>query len=493
MKYSLLFALICFPLTSPSQVLFDATKAEMAGNADWIIDADAHDLRVGSTDGSGTRGAGNESDPQRIPTPSIAGITASTPETYWQGALSAWAVALAKAGVTSIETLPVFISPTSNVRSRITFGDSTNPQDLSNYRMYVVCEPNILFTAAEKTAILQWVFNGGRLFMVADHNGSDRNGDGVDSVGVWNDLLGTTSVFGFRYNLDDVSPVGVADSTATNPLTHGPAGTVASFKYVNGATMTISDPTVAHAAVWETASHASNQVMALYGTYGAGKFVAVGDSSPIDDGTGDPNDTLFDGWDDANGDDGHLVMNGSLWLLQSAPVQVTGAVSIKTHGTVGDFAIPLPLSGIPGVECRTGGGTNAHTVVFTFANTLTSVAGAAVTTGSGTVSSRAIGADAHQYIVNLTGVVDAQTITLSLSNVTDSAGNNSPTVLVSMGLLLGDTTGDRFVNGGDSLQTRNRAGQAVDATNFRSDVNVDGFVNSGDSFIVRARSGSFLP
>ncbi|MDQ6766079.1 MAG: dockerin type I domain-containing protein, partial [Verrucomicrobiota bacterium] len=109
------------------------------------------------------------------------------------------------------------------------------------------------------------------------------------------------------------------------------------------------------------------------------------------------------------------------------------------------------------------------------------------------VSSRAIGADAHQYIVNLTGVVDAQTITLSLSNVTDSAGNNSPTVALSMGVLLGDTTGDRFVNGGDSLQTRNRAGQAVDATNFRSDVNVDGFVNSGDSFIVRARSGSFLP
>ena len=50
-----------------------------------------------------------------------------------------------------------------------------------------------------------------------------------------------------------------------------------------------------------------------------------------------------------------------------------------------------------------------------------------------------------------------------------------------------------FVNAGDALQTRNRSGQATDATNFRSDVNADGFVNSGDTTVVRARSGTFLP
>ena len=58
-----------------------------------------------------------------------------------------------------------------------------------------------------------------------------------------------------------------------------------------------------------------------------------------------------------------------------------------------------------------------------------------------------------------------------------------------MGVLVGDTNGDRFVNAGDALQTRNRSGQATDATNFRSDVNTDGFVNSGDTLIVRANSG----
>ncbi len=62
-----------------------------------------------------------------------------------------------------------------------------------------------------------------------------------------------------------------------------------------------------------------------------------------------------------------------------------------------------------------------------------------------------------------------------------------------MSVLVGDTNGDRIVNSGDALQTRNRSGQATDTTNFRSDVNTDGFVNSGDSTVVRSRSGTFLP
>jgi hypothetical protein len=62
-----------------------------------------------------------------------------------------------------------------------------------------------------------------------------------------------------------------------------------------------------------------------------------------------------------------------------------------------------------------------------------------------------------------------------------------------MGVLIGDTNGDGFVNSGDSQQTKNRSGSLADATNFRSDVNVDGTINSGDSTIVKARAGTFLP
>ena len=491
MKISLYFALICFPLVSHGQVLFDATKAEMAGNADWVIDADAHDLRVQNGDGSGVRGLSNESDPQRIPTPSITGITSTTSENYWQGALSSWAVALAKAGVTSIETLPVFISPTSNTRSRITYNDASNPQDLSQYRLYVVCEPNIAFTAAEKTAILNYVYHGGRLFMVADHAQSDRNGDGIDSVGVWNDLLGATSVFGFKFNLDNVSPTGVADASASDPVTHGPAGTVTAFKYFNGCTMTITDPTIAHAAVWETSSHLSNQVMALYGTYGAGKFVAVGDSSPIDDGTGDPGDTLFDGWDDANGDDGRLVMDASLWLLQVPAMQLVGAVSRKTHGAAGTFDIALPLSGTAGIESRAGGTGNTHALVFSFTNDIMS-GNASVTSGTASISGGPVIA-ANTVTVNLTGVANAQTITVTLSNVTDNFSQVLPNTALNASFLLGDTTANGTVNASDIALTKSVSGQTADATNFRNDVNLSGSISASDIGLVKSTAGTALP
>lgn len=145
------------------------------------------------------------------------------------------------------------------------------------------------------------------------------------------------------------------------------------------------------------------------------------------------------------------------------------------------------------MESRTGGANSEYTIILTFLNPLASVGGVAVTSGTGSVSTSGIGADAHQYMVNLTGVPNAQRITVSLTNVTDSLGNSSSLVAVRMGLLVGDSNGDGFVNAGDAIQTRNRSGQATDSTNFRSDVNIDGSVNSGDAVIVRGRSGTFVP
>src|SRR5438105_3364762 len=99
-RYTILCCLACTgPVPAlgvpPHRALFDAAKAETAGNADWCVDADVHNLGTG-TGGVMTVGAGSESNPQRYPTPAQAGITASTPETYWSGALSAWGVAHAQ-------------------------------------------------------------------------------------------------------------------------------------------------------------------------------------------------------------------------------------------------------------------------------------------------------------------------------------------------------------------------------------------------------------
>jgi hypothetical protein len=135
--------------------LFDASHLENAGSADWQIDADGTENVPIYTGGTTV-----ETKAQRIPTPSYTGITASTPETYWKGGISAWAVSLVKLGEL-VETLPS--------GSTITYGNSSNPQDLSNYDVFVVDEPNRLFTAAEKTALMNFVNNGGGLMMIADH------------------------------------------------------------------------------------------------------------------------------------------------------------------------------------------------------------------------------------------------------------------------------------------------------------------------------------
>ena len=90
-------------------------------------------------------------------------------------------------------------------------------------------------------------------------------------------------------------------------------------------------------------------------------------------------------------------------------------------------------------------------------------------------------------------MTNAQQLSVNLNDVQDTMGNQSPSITGIVKVLIGDTTGDTFVNAGDALQTRNRSGQGANAGNFRSDVNTDGFVNSGDTTVVRSRSGTALP
>ncbi len=172
---------------------------------------------------------------------------------------------------------------------------------------------------------------------------------------------------------------------------------------------------------------------------------------------------------------------------------LTRVVSRMNHGSSGAFDIELPLAGSSGVECRSGGANGNYTLVFNFANNLTSVGSATVTTGIGSVASRVVGPNANQYTVQLTGVIppnasNGQLLSVTLGNVLD-AQSNAGSVAVSMGVLVGDVNGDRAVNSGDAQQTRTRSGQPASPTNFRSDVNADGTVNSGDAFIVRQHSG----
>lgn len=280
------------PPTTGKKFLFDAKHGQTFGNADWVIDQDNSSI-------------------SQFPTPAQSNVTSTTTESYWTGGISAWGIALTKLGHT-VESLPGSAS--------LTYGNSSNPQDLSYYDVFIVDEPNVLFTGTEKTAMLQFVQNGGGLFIIGNHNGSDRNNDGYDAPAIWNNFMTNNSLvsnpFGFSFNLVNLSQTTSNISTVTgNPILAGSQGNVTSIQYNNGTSMTMNttaNPTVT-GLIWRSGVTRNNSnVFCLSSTYGTGKIVALGDSSPTDDGTGAPGDVLYNGWSALSHT--RLLMNASLWL-----------------------------------------------------------------------------------------------------------------------------------------------------------------------------------
>ena len=169
-------------------------------------------------------------------------------------------------------------------------------------------------------------------------------------------------------------------------------------------------------------------------------------------------------------------------------------VSRKTHGIDHAFDIDLPIAGGPGIECRSGGESDAHQVVFKFATGVT-FSGASVIAAAGNTAELdglpISSADGEEITLNLTNVSDAQTLSITLQDV--SSGGGSPAnVVVPMMVLAGDTDEDARVNVIDTNQTKSRSGQQTDQDNFRTDVNLDGRINVGDTNFVKAHSGSFV-
>ena len=279
--------------TGGKKFLFDASHAETAGNADWVLDVDGGAV-------------------PRYPTPAASGIISSTPETYWTAALSSWGVALVKLGNT-VENLPP--------GTAISYGNASNPQDLANYSVFVVDEPNTLFTASEKTAIISFVQNGGGLFMISDHTMSDRNNDGYDSPAIWNDLMANNSVqanpFGYSIALTNISETtSNVLANSTNTILHGSQGDVTQLKFSNGATISKTTGSQAVPLVWQTSSTQGNSnIMCASSTYGTGRVFVISDSSPADDGTGSPGNTVYPGWTEI-ASHAKLHMNASLWLAK---------------------------------------------------------------------------------------------------------------------------------------------------------------------------------
>jgi hypothetical protein len=343
---ALLFAFSLSAVAQQKSILFDAAHAQTAGNADWTLDEDSCGIA------------------QRFPTPDQAGITSSTPETFWNGAHSAMGIDLVKKGF-HVESLPT--------GARISYNDSTNAQDLKNYNVFVIPEPNIRFTAAEVTAIRGFVQNGGGLLMISDHAGADRNNDGWDPPAIFNDLMGSPSLFGITYNansadksfgwFDDHPDANYTTDTTSPIVWAGAFGVPSSTKGLGlfGSTsMTLTGNAKGH--VWRTISthDTSSGVTFATSTYGTGRIAAVGDSSVTEDATNGCGHSTFLGYNDPSWDNGLMIANAVAWIAvagggggdtQPPTVSITAPASGATlTGTVAVNATASDNVGVTKVE-----------------------------------------------------------------------------------------------------------------------------------------------
>jgi hypothetical protein len=309
------------------KILFDATEGESAANADWVIDADQDNLDYS---GSGGRpvvsSSGKKSNPQQFPTPAQSTVTSTTVETYWTGASSAWAIDLVKKGY-EVETLTALDS--------ITYGNASHAQDLSNYKVFIIDEPQFPFSAHAKEALMNFVKNGGGLFMISDHADASRTNNGWDGRSVWDDFIENNPVedtaFGFVFNTQDYSPATKnLNPSSTDSIIHGPMGTSPGMKWSSGTTeqlFPVKNPTVTGDVF--SGSVGDTGVMFGHGRYGKGKFAFEGDSSPTDDGTGNSSCSLYtDFTGDPNDEEEITIVNATIWLATSDTLSAVKDISV---------------------------------------------------------------------------------------------------------------------------------------------------------------------
>lgn len=246
-------------------VLFDLSKAEDAGNADWRID----------------------------------------------GAYSNWADSLRSLGYT-VRTIT-----------------SVNSSTLAGASVLVVPEPQNPFSLTERDAILSAMNSGMGLFMIADHRISDRNNNGWDSPEVFNGWDGSTpsSVSStykwsldshyqfklkFSFNSSYSDPVYTATPlTTTHPIIQG--STSSTTDNVNSAGVYVG--TSVDVTSGQSLMGANGKTYLATSGYGSGRVVAWGDSSTFADNTLSNGSTgQYNNW--VNLSNANLARNVVKWLAK---------------------------------------------------------------------------------------------------------------------------------------------------------------------------------
>jgi Divergent InlB B-repeat domain len=175
------------------------------------------------------------------------------------------------------------------------------------------------------------------------------------------------------------------------------------------------------------------------------------------------------------------------------PASLLSAVSRRTHGAAGTFDLALSVVAAPAVnhnpttDPRQG---PAHTIVFTFDKPITA-ATAGVTEGTATTGAPLFSGNIVSVV--LTGVLDRQYVTVSLTNVTATDGSFGGNASVRIGFLMGDVNQNRVVTVADLGLVNSLLTQTVTGTNYLYDVNASGTLTVADKGLTNTNLSFGLP
>jgi len=181
---------------------------------------------------------------------------------------------------------------------------------------------------------------------------------------------------------------------------------------------------------------------------------------------------------------GAAVDIGAYEFSAAMPPVVQGRVSRKVHGAAGTFGLPLtgtPAS--PTTEPRSGGAGGNHTIVFIFDKDVTG--GIASMAGTGAAGTPTF--SGNEMRVPLSGVANAQYVTVAVSNVIAVDGGAGGSGSVCIGFLLGDVSQNRVVTVSDLAQVNAQIAQVVTTANYLKDVNASGTLTVADKGIANTQ------
>jgi len=212
---------------------------------------------------------------------------------------------------------------------------SLDESALSGVSVVVLPEPNGPLTTQELSAITRFVRLGGGLFAIADHGGADRDNDGWDSVKVLNEL---TRPMGILFKGDWISEAPLRGPIDPgHPLTRG----VKALGAWGASSLIVNSPEAVTVARFDPA-YGSKPSLACV-PFGQGRLVALGDSSPFDDGKGAPGKTLYREYGDPRYSMAQLALN-AVNHLAGRPFCPVAQVGVGFNASI------LPFVGLPGLK-----------------------------------------------------------------------------------------------------------------------------------------------